>query len=1022
MNKVSRMFLWALMGLLCPLQTVFAQNHQITYFRHNHAGAVTIGFDDGRETQFTVAFPLLNAKGIKGTFFITTQDMPVSWENWRQVAAQGHEIASHTVTHAYLLTLTDSELRYELSESQRAINENIPSQSCISFAYPGNDNNAHIQAVASEYYVSARGGWADPEGGDMNFYEDMDPNLEPQPGILMSLGHRKAINFYDVAGDTAPLFDTLANMEGKLDFAVSHHAWYDMYLHDVTANSPDIPYLNSLLEDMLARDLWVATYGEVALYMRERLASTLGVVSSDSSALRLSLANSLDSTVYKEPLTIRSVVPNSWINVSITQGSSSTTIPSTMEGDARVVYYDAVPNGGTIVLTQPGPLSGVSISPTAVQGGSSSIGTVTLNAAAPAGGTVISLTSSDTAAVQLPTSVTVPAGWTTATFTATTSAVASNETVTITALYDDDSRTTSLTVTVMPPAAMLIGVAMNPTTVQGGMPSIVTVTLDAPAPIGGALISLTSSDTTSAQVPASVTVSAGDKTASFMATSSALASNATLTITALYDSVSKTAMLMVIAPTSLSSVTVNPTSVEGGLSSIGAVHLDAPAPTGGAAISLTSSNTAAAQVPTSVIVPGGATTATFTVLTSPVSLDATLTIAGLYNGVSRTATMMVTAPAKLSKVSVSPTSVRGGVSLTGTVSLDSPAPAGGAVISLASSNTSVAQVPASVTVVAGALSATFTATSSPVPSKILVTVTALYSGVSKTTIVTVTSAALSKVSVSPTSVRGGISSTGTVTLDAAAAAGGAIVSLTSSNTAAQVSQSVTVPAGAKTASFTATTSPVSATNVVTVTAFYSGVSKTATLTVTPAALSKVTVNPTSVLGGLSSTGTATLDAAAPAGGALISLTSSNTAAAQVPASVIVLPGDKTAAFTVTTSGLGSNTAVTITGLYNSVTQNANLTVKAPVASAISLNPASVQGGNPSAGTVVLNGPAPDGGTVITLASSSTAVAKVPASVTVASGETGAIFAVTTMAVTSAKSVTISATGGVTVKAILTVTH
>ena len=134
--------------------------------------------------------------------------------------------------------------------------------------------------------------------------------------------------------------------------------------------------------------------------MRERKESTLSVLSSDSSRIQLSLTNSLNALLYTEPLTIRSIVPSAWLNVSITQGSSSTTIASTVEGASTVVYYDAVPNGGTIVLTQAGPLSGVSVSPATVQGGAPSTGTVTLNAPAPAGGAVVRLTSSDTAAAR----------------------------------------------------------------------------------------------------------------------------------------------------------------------------------------------------------------------------------------------------------------------------------------------------------------------------------------------------------------------------------------------------------------------------------------------------------------------------------------------------------------------------------------------------------------------------------------------------------------------------------------------
>ena len=80
----------------------------------------------------------------------------------------------------------------------------------------------------------------------------------------------------------------------------------------------------------------------------------------------------------------------------------------------------------------------------------------------------------------------------------------------------------------------------------------------------------------------------------------------------------------------------------------------------------------------------------------------------------------------------------------------------------------------------------------------------------------------------------------------------------------------------------------------------------------------------------------------------------------------------------------SNAAVTITALYNSVSRKATLTVTAPTASTLTLNPTSVQGGNTSTGTVTLNGPAPSGGMVVTLTSSRTATAQVQ-TVTVAGG-------------------------------------
>ncbi len=90
-------------------------------------------------------------------------------------------------------------------------------------------------------------------------------------------------------------------------------------------------------------------------------------------------------------------------------------------------------------------------------------------------------------------------------------------------------------------------------------------------------------------------------------------------------------------------------------------------------------------------------------------------------------------------------------------------------------------------------------------------------------------------------------------------------------------------------------------------------------------ISSVTLNPTSVTGGSSSTGTVTLSGTAPSGGATVTLTSSNTTAAQLPASVTVASGASTATFTVTTSAVASVTSVTITGSYNG-TKTATLTV------------------------------------------------------------------------------------------------
>jgi len=193
-------------------------------------------------------------------------------------------------------------------------------------------------------------------------------------------------------------------------------------------------------------------------------------------------------------------------------------------------------------------------------------------------------------------------------------------------------------------------------------------------------------------------------------------------------------------------------------------------------------------------------------------------------------------------------------------------------------------------------------------------------------------AALTAVSASPSTVTGGSAATGTVALSAAAPSGGALVSLSSNIGAATVPPSVTVPQGASSATFTIGTTAVTAPVVGTLTAGYGGVNKTTTITVNPApvvtaALSTLAVSPTSVVGGANATGTVTLTAAAPAGGVTVSLSSSNTGIATVPASVLVAEGATTAAFTVATKPQRKNGNVTITAAYLGVTKSQTLTVK-----------------------------------------------------------------------------------------------
>jgi hypothetical protein len=94
-----------------------------------------------------------------------------------------------------------------------------------------------------------------------------------------------------------------------------------------------------------------------------------------------------------------------------------------------------------------------------------------------------------------------------------------------------------------------------------------------------------------------------------------------------------------------------------------------------------------------------------------------------------------TAPATLVSLAFNPSTVTGGQSSVGTVTLSGPAPAGGAVVSLRSASSKV-RVPSSVSIPAGAVSASFTAQTGRVAGKKSITVTAVYNGVTRSATLT----------------------------------------------------------------------------------------------------------------------------------------------------------------------------------------------------------------------------------------------------------------------------------------------
>jgi len=172
-------------------------------------------------------------------------------------------------------------------------------------------------------------------------------------------------------------------------------------------------------------------------------------------------------------------------------------------------------------------------------------------------------------------------------------------------------------------------------------------------------------------------------------------------------------------------LTFSPNPVVGGNPVTATVTLNNTAPTGGVTVTLASGTTSVATVPASVTVLAGAKTATFSVTTFAVTATTSVSLSATANGqkVSKPLTVNPSVPI-LAGFMIPRNTVPGGAATIGILTLNGAAPAGGIVVQLSSSDPSMAALPATVSIPAGATSASVTITTHPVRTTAGVTLAA----------------------------------------------------------------------------------------------------------------------------------------------------------------------------------------------------------------------------------------------------------------------------------------------------------
>jgi len=325
-----------------------------------HRAALSLTFDDGTLDQYLLAFPELEKRGLKATFFVLTdfvesgvwQDSTVprelfGWDQAREMAASGHEIGSHSRSHAELLG-DGSAVEEELAGSRAAVDREVGVGSCVSFCWPFWRSDEASRRLAARHFIAARAGGAAPElyGGQNGGTPTAEPKQIYQVGSMGILSGQ--LGLWEEPGNRVFSLGgwIVLCLHGLDDGAVRREAlgWQPMSLARFRA----------LLDHIQTYDVWIAPFGDVARYIRERQRFSMRVLERTDKRIVVHLTDDLDDAVFDLPLSFRIRIPDDWEDAIVLQGTRITRAVLRPDG---ALCFEAVPDRGLVRIirrTTPG--------------------------------------------------------------------------------------------------------------------------------------------------------------------------------------------------------------------------------------------------------------------------------------------------------------------------------------------------------------------------------------------------------------------------------------------------------------------------------------------------------------------------------------------------------------------------------------------------------------------------------------------------------------------------------------------
>lgn len=272
-----------------------------------------------------------------------------TWEDYRRFAAQGHEFASHTITHPRLAVLDEANLLYELEGSREDIRNHLGDRHTFSAEAPFGTENERVMDYLLDLYPAARNRMPHPWLEEINRSNGTAPGRSEKEYVQWQRGPLTAV--------------PMDTMRSWVDTVMANDdIWLVLVFHGVDGigweprTSEDLETYFRYIKDREV-DLWIATFGAVTKYIRQR---TNAAVRTERRGDRIivELTQHFDPERFVEPerydsdLTLRTRVPEDWTTVTVRQAERIEDVDVRTDESGRFVIYRATPNAEPVELSR----------------------------------------------------------------------------------------------------------------------------------------------------------------------------------------------------------------------------------------------------------------------------------------------------------------------------------------------------------------------------------------------------------------------------------------------------------------------------------------------------------------------------------------------------------------------------------------------------------------------------------------------------------------------------------------------